>query len=194
MARQGAITTEQQEFLEEWENVSPSEIWVIKLSPRGDEQHEMAPAGRKFQVTTEERLIHQAKVADPKNDPYQNGTFRPITVPDEVNVETNPNALSVEDIKRIFQASDVAWNEYMEVIDSPATLHRMMQLAEDSDISLSRFRDLEAKFRKANPRRRVTQKDREQYEGLANTPKAPTGSERRTATSHSGGARSEATM
>lgn len=166
----GSITDEQMEFVEQWESVSPQTNWIVKIDRRGDEVHEAVRGHRTFRVTSYERILNQDRVVDPANDPFRNGCFRPLLVPESVNIETNPNALADDDIERIFKSSDVAWEEYMKVIDAAATLDRMISMAEKSEyLSVKRLREIEAKHAEATKgrKKRVKQKDSESYEKIA---------------------------
>jgi hypothetical protein len=167
----GSITEAERRFIETWENVSEAQNYVIREDRRGDEVYVPVTGPMQFKITSYERILTQDKIKTRELDPFRNGQFRPVIVPDSISTETNPNALSDDDIRRIFQASDVAWDEYMNVIDSPATLRRMMTLAEESGLTLKRFRELESKEAEANAPQRVTQKDQDQYDKMG-----PTGS------------------
>lgn len=167
----GSITEGERRFVETWESVSEAMNWVIREDRRGDEQYVPVTGSMRFKITTYERILTQDKIKSQDLDPFLNGQFRPVIVPDSISIETNPNALSDDDIRRIFVASDIAWEEYMAVIDAPATLRRMIQLAEESDLSLKRYRELEEKASATAPQR-LTQKDQEQFDkmGPAGTP------------------------
>jgi len=171
MPAQGAITEADKTWIEEWENVSDITNFIIRLDARGDERPEQVKGPRTFKVTSEERILTQDRIVDDKNDPFLNGCFRPVTVPDSVDVKTNPNALSDADIQRIIRASKVAWDEYISIVDSPATLRRMLaqfdqMLEEGEDLSAQRLRQLQARLQEVAPRARVIQKDRAEYEKL----------------------------
>jgi hypothetical protein len=144
--RRGTITDEDAGFVETWENIAPQQNGIIRLDTRGDEKPEIISGRRTFMITTEERIITQDRIRDEKYDPFLNGCFRPIVVPDSVTVESNPNALSDEEISKIFKSSDLAWGEWLSTIDSVATLRRMLELAEGADISLRRYRELEERL------------------------------------------------
>lgn len=140
----GSVTPEEKTFIETWENVGEGTNYVLQENRRGDEiQTGITGQGRRFRLSTYERMLTEERCLDPRNNPFQNGTFRPVIVPAHISIETNPNAMSEEDIMRLFVASEVAWDEYMKVIDAPATLRRMMELAEQADLSLRRYRQLE---------------------------------------------------
>ena len=171
---QGSVTDAEKRFVETWESVSDAQNYVIREDRRGDETPIHIQGHQQFKITTYERILTQDKVRDSKYDPFTNGQFRPVVVPDSISVKTNPNALSDDDIRRIFVASDTAWDAYMEVIDSPATLRRMLDLAEDADLSLKRFRQLESMESDANPMRRVVQKDQEQFDKMGPVGGGPT--------------------
>lgn len=163
---EGSVTEAEKRFVEEWESVSDGQNYIIREDRRGDEIFVHISGSQKFKITTYERVLTQDKIKDSKMDPFVNGQFRPVIVPDSISVKTNPNALSDDDIKRVLVASDLAWDEYLSVINSPATLRRMIELAEDSSLSLKRYRQLEELEQAANPMRRVVQKDQEQYDKM----------------------------
>lgn len=171
MPMQGAITEIDKTWIEEWENVSEITNFIIRLDARGDERPEQVKGPRTFKLTTEERILTQDRIVDKKNDPFLNGCFRPVTVPGSVDVESNPNALSDQDIERILRASSMAWSEYLKVVDSPATLRRMLErfdslLSEGEDLSALRLRQLQQRLQEVAPRARVIQKDRIEYEKM----------------------------
>lgn len=140
----GSITAEEKTFIETWENVAQGTNYIITENRRGDEtQSPITGHGRKFRLSTYERMLTEEKALDVRNNPFKNGSFRPVIVPQGIDVQSNPNAMSDDDIRRLFASSDVAWEEYMLVIDSPATLARMISMAEESDLSLKRYRRLE---------------------------------------------------
>lgn len=166
----GSITAEQVDFVETWENVAQSTNYVIKLDSRGEEKHEAVTGRRKFTLTTQERMITQEKILHAKHDPFLNGSFRPVVTPDDITIETNPNALSDEDIVNIFGASKMAWGEWLQTVDSEATLRRMMDLANEHEdsIPLARYNQLTARLAEVTGGpRHATQRDEDQYRSLA---------------------------
>jgi hypothetical protein len=163
----GAINEDMKDFIEEWESVSPAQNYYVRLDPRGDEVFQGVSGARKFRLSTYERILTQDRIQDDKLDPFRNGSFRPLVVPKDVSIDTNPNALSDEDIDRIFKASDVAWDEYMKIINSPGTLKRMVDLAENAEITLRRFRELQKRLDEVDTSvKRIVQKDQELYESI----------------------------
>jgi hypothetical protein len=167
----GSITEEDRTFIETWENIASYQNAIIRLDTRGDERHEVINGRRRFMLTTEERIITQDRVVDEKNDPFLNGSFRPVIVPDSINIETNPNAMSDDDILRIFSASELAFDEWLKTIDSPQTLRRMADLAPDSDITMKRYKAIEARYREVKPPTRLEVKDEQLKDFLSDKPK-----------------------
>ena len=155
----GSVTDKEKGFIETWENVSPVTNYIIRENRRGDEQYHEVKGPQKFKLSTYDRMLTEDKILDDRNNPFKNGSFRPIVVPEDVSIESNPNAMSNEDITRLFKSSDVAWDEYMDVIDSPATLKRMIDMADNGEGELShkRYRQLESMYerysRAGNPRK-----------------------------------------
>lgn len=161
----GSVTEKEKSFIETWENVTPGTHWVIRENRRGDEEPQVVAGPVKFRLSTYDRMLTQDKIRDIRNDPFLNGSFRPLIVPEDITIESNPNALSDEDIKRVFGSSKDAWEAYMDVIDSPSTIQRMIDLAdedEDTELSHKRYQQLvemHASF--SNVGKRLTVKDPE---------------------------------
>lgn len=162
----GSITEEDRAFVETWESVSDAQNYIIRQNRRGDDAPELIQGHREFKITTFERITTEDKILDKRHNPFTNGCFRPIIVPQAITLEGNPNALSDTDIDRVFLASEAAWEAYMEVIDAPATLRRMLDRAESSTISLKRYREIQQRELEMNPTKRIVQKDNDQYEKL----------------------------
>jgi len=156
----GSITQEDRDFVETWEHISPQQWGIIRFDARGDERPEVISGRQTFKITSEERIVTQDRIRQSVNDPFLNGSFRPVVVPDSVTVESNPNALSDEEIVRILTASDVAWEQWMDTIDSVATVRRMIDLADDNDdVSTKRYRELERKLEAVRGRVQISTND-----------------------------------
>jgi len=168
MLHRSSITAEDREFVEMWENVSDISVGIVSFNQKGEEGQVLISGGRQFMCSSEERLVTQDKIVLVTDDPFKNGTFRPITVPDNVTIESNPNALSDPEILDVLKSGDLAWGEWLKVLDSPATLQRMLNLAEEANASLRRYREVEARLAEVKPKTRLMQKDRSEFEKIAN--------------------------
>jgi len=147
----GSISELDREFIEQWQNVSEGTYYVIRFDVRGENEYGAVEGGRDFRLTTEERMITEDKILLPKSNPFRNGAFRPITVPDNYEPERNPNALSNEQIEKMFNASELAFGEFLSGLDSPGTLRRAIALGEDHDeLTTKRLRQITARFREVN--------------------------------------------
>lgn len=164
-----AITQQDKEFQEEWQSVTESQIWVIRLDSRGDDRYEAIEGARTFYISTEERLITQERIYDDTMDPFVNGSFRPLSTPESISIATNPNALSDEDIRRLLRSTQQVWDAQMVAITSAATLRRMVETAEkmveeDVDISMKRFRFIQERLDEVAPsRRQIVDPDRASF-------------------------------
>lgn len=167
----GSVSEKDKTFIETWENVGLGTNYVIRENRRGDEVYEQVAGKRKFKLSTWDRMLTEDKIADDRHNPFKNGSFRPILVPEDVTIETNPNAMSDDDVKRLFQASDLAWAEWMEQIDSPATLQRMLDMADngEADLAHRRYKQLSSMHaRYSNIGQRVgAQKDQEMFDRMS---------------------------
>lgn len=173
----GSITAEDRAFVEEWESISDQGWGIFRLDARGEEKAEVVTGQRRFRITTEERIITQDKIKHEVNDPFLNGSFRPIIVPDTLTIATNPNALSDDEIRKILAASDIAWSENLKTIDSVATIRRMLDIAEDSDITIKRFRELERRLEDVRGEIRIDTNDPALKNFLSNRPNLSAGNE-----------------
>lgn len=168
---QGAITAQDKVFIEEWENISTPIHSIIKFDVQGAEQHHIIEGPRHFQLSTAERKVTQNRILQKKDDPFLNGAFRPVIVPDSVNIESNPNALSEAEIKSILVSSPVAWEEWMKVIDSPDTIARMMAIADqDENITYRRVKQLSELLAAVRPQTQIRNKDRAAFDAMSGTP------------------------
>lgn len=165
----GALTTEQTEFVEEWEAVTNHSNWIHRLNARGDvEPTHIEGGGTRFKLSTYERILTEDAIKSVDLNPFRNGAFRPVIVPDDVTVETNPNALSDEEIRQAFKVkSNMAWTERLKMIDSADTLKRMIDLADsgNAEILHNRYNDLLQRYEEVRPDTR--QKDADRYEGIS---------------------------
>lgn len=167
----GTITDVDRKYVETWENIAPQGNAIIRLDSRGIERQELIQNQRTFLITTEERVITQDRIVDVRHDPFLNGCFRPVVVPDKVTIQSNPNAIGDDEILSLFQSSDIAWAEWMKVIDSPETLRRMLDLADQADnLTLKRYKEIAGRLAEVKPKTRITSKDQEAFEALATTP------------------------
>lgn len=167
----GSITQEDREFVEVWEHVSPAQWGIKKLNARGDEIDEIIAGHRNFRLTTEERMITQDAIRRPELDPFLNGSFRPVEVPDSITIKTNPNALSDDEIKKILDSSDLAWKENLKQINSVATVRRMIDVAEvHPGVTVARLRRLQKKLVKVRGQARIDTNDPELKRFLSDRP------------------------
>lgn len=141
----GSVTEKEKSFIETWENVAVGVNYIIRENRRGDAEYVEVKGNRQFKLSTYDRMLTEDSIVDHRHNPFRNGAFRPVIVPENVSIESNPNAMSKEDIKSLFRASDAAWDEWMDLIDSPSTLQRMIDLANagEEDLSVRRLRELE---------------------------------------------------
>lgn len=141
----GTITQEDRTFVEHWESVTHSTVFIVKVDARGYEVSTPVPGKQTVLLTTEDRIITEGRILEAKNNPFRNGQFRPLVVPDGVTVETNPNAISDEEIATILTCGKRAWAAHMERIDAQETIRRMIDIADagEVDVSLLRYRELQ---------------------------------------------------
>jgi hypothetical protein len=179
------VTEKEKSFIETWENVAVGVNYIIRENRRGDNEYFEVKGNRQFKLSSYDRMLTEDSIVDHKHNPFRNGAFRPIIVPEDVSIESNPNAMSNDDIKSLFRSSETAWDEWMDLIDSPATLKRMIDMANngEEDLSVRRLRQLESMYEQYtntnNGKRALGYKDPElsklnQSSGSENEPQAAT--------------------
>lgn len=173
----GSVSEQEKSFIETWENVGSSVNYIIRENRRGDAEHAEIKGQRQFKLSSYDRMLTEDQILDLRNNPFKNGSFRPVIVPENVNIESNPNAMSEEDIRSLFKASDTAWDEWMDMIDSPSTLQRMIDMADDGECDLShrRYQQLNSMHSRNSMvgKQAIVQKDQDQYEKLGGSQTAP---------------------
>lgn len=180
----GSVTDKEKGFVETWENVSPGVNYIIRENRRGDEEYLAVEGARPFKLTTYDRMLTEDKIRDDRHNPFKNGAFRPVIVPEDVTIESNPNAMSADDIRRLFGASDVAWDEYMNVIDSPSTFKRMIDMADggEADLSHRRYQQLVSQYDEFSQvgKRAIVMKSEDEIAKIPGSDSAPVATTRRT--------------
>lgn len=161
----GSISDVDRDFIETWESVSEGTYYVIRFDARNEPEMIPVPGGREFKLSTEERIVTEDKILERKSNPFRNGAFRPMIVPDDYEPDRNPNAISNEQIEKMFGASELAFTEFLEGLDSAGTLRRAIALGEDHDsLSTKRLNRIKERFREVNGGpNHARQKDESQY-------------------------------
>ena len=159
----GSITEQDRDFVEVWEHISPQTWVIVHLDTRGDVKPEMVSGNREFRITTEERMLTEDSVVKDENDPFKNGAFRPVVVPDSITIQTNPNALSEVEIRDILTTdSELAFTENLALIDSVATFQRMLEVGETMDeLTVKRYKAVERRLEEVRGVMRLEVKDPE---------------------------------
>lgn len=170
--------------VEIWQSSIQGKIGVLKFDRRGDLIHEIVPGGRKFSITTNERLINSDRTVDESKDPFKNGMLIPVrlldTAEDAAEIAANPNLMTESDMldllknKRGFQAR-------LADITNRFALQRMLELAErdDVDASVRQVNAINARLEELDPSvvevssstRGLSEDKPDLYQGKAVTPK-----------------------
>lgn len=144
-----------QKTLEEWENMVGNR-WVNKFDPANPGQWfaERVRAGRKFYITPEERnLLNSDRIMDEKNDPFKNGSFRPVkddALDDAREQEAavaeraasaaqpNPNHMSDSELAELFKITNFKkFESAVGEITSEAVLERLLKLTEVEEYNVT---------------------------------------------------------
>lgn len=135
--------------LEKWESAIQGHRWVNKFDPAspGKIVAERVRAGRAFYITPEERnLLNSDRIVDEKNDPFKNGSFRPVkadavqeardeeaAVAEQARREArpNPNHMTDDELGGLFAIRNYQkFKKAVSEITSEAVLRRLLDLSE----------------------------------------------------------------
>jgi hypothetical protein len=127
--------------VEAWLNTSPSLVYLIKIGEYGKRETELVYGGRTFNLTPQERRINQTQCFDAKNDPFTNGTFKPLVLledePDTGTLRANPNVLDDADISELFTLTGEAFGQRLVAITNPTAVDRLIEAARRPDTGAS---------------------------------------------------------
>jgi hypothetical protein len=128
--------------IETWVNVSAGLVHLIKIGEYGRRETELVYGGRTFAITPQERRLNQSQIFDPiKNDPFSNGSFKPLVLLDDEKdtaiLRANPNVLDDDAITELFALSGDAFNERLLTITNANAIDRLIDVARKPDTGAS---------------------------------------------------------
>lgn len=155
----GTIIEPDSDQLETWKNATKGRIVVQKLGALGQRRAEMIGPGRVIHITPQERRMNQELAANKDLDDFLNGRLQPIkldqSVEDFAELTSNPNLLGDDaQVARLFTASDDVFAERLSEIKNPASLERLLELANDdaTGARVSQLKMIEARLAQVTPR------------------------------------------
>jgi hypothetical protein len=129
-------------------------IVLYKTNRLGSTDAVLVNRGRRIQLTEQERIMNQDRVADEKQDPFANGTLSPVRLPDSSKesaqaIVDNPNTMSEEDMVKILDGHHKTFEKKLAEISSPYVVRRMLAIAQsdDVDITVKRVEAIETRLR-----------------------------------------------
>lgn len=119
--------------VESWLNTSPSLVYLTKIGEYGKRETDLVYGGRVFSLTPQERRLNQTQCFEPKNDPFTNGTFKPLALiddePDTESLRDNPNVLDDAAIAALFKLTGEAFSQRLIAITNPIAVDRLIETA-----------------------------------------------------------------
>jgi hypothetical protein len=119
--------------VETWLNTSPSLVHLIKIGEYGKRETELVYGGRAVSLTPQERRINQSSCYDAKNDPFTNGTFKPLALiedePDTERLRNNPNVLDDDGVAELFTLTGEAFSQQLIAITNLTAVDRLIETA-----------------------------------------------------------------
>lgn len=126
---------------ETWKNATKGRISVLKQDRWGNLEHKMIRGGETFTLTEAERQTNSDKAATPDLDFFRNGMLTPVrlveTAEDYKDIAENPNLLSEQDLKDLF---DLQWKQFdakLGEISNALLLRRLEALADGDEVNVT---------------------------------------------------------
>lgn len=133
---------------EVWENATQSNLVIRKRGEYGVEQEERVTGRKRLEITARDRRMNEDRIANPRNNPFRNGTLVPLVLTaeshDAEELVNNPNLMTEEEMKALVGAPDKRFNERLKTIDNATVLQRLLAVAGEQDVRLSRYAAIEA--------------------------------------------------
>lgn len=121
-----------------WENASQAIIVLKKVDNLGRVTEEKVVGGRNVQLTPGERRHNQELCATVAQDVFSNGTMRPVRLiddePDSIELKANVNAMSDDEMRRLFAVPLRAFTTRVNEISNPIALQHLLSLAQEESI------------------------------------------------------------
>lgn len=142
---------------EKWQSKFNGRIVVKQRTVDGVTPQMILP-GREFMISSADRRLHQSAVADKRYDPFTNGSFVPLSLPEEVAVElgVQPNHVSDAEIRAVALGSEADALAVLRKLDAPAVLGRVLSAAQQLGASGPRLDLIEAQLDSVDPSKQST--------------------------------------
>lgn len=141
-----------QEEYETWQ--ANGRIVLRKFNRVGSLEAVLVNSGRRIQLTEQERIMNQDRVADAAMDPFTNGTLSPVRLPDSSKesaqaIVDSPNTMAEEDMVKLLDGHHKTFDKKLGEITSPYVVRRMLALAQSDevDITVKRIEAIETRLR-----------------------------------------------
>jgi hypothetical protein len=127
--------------VETWVNAGPSLVYLTKIGEYGRRESELVYGGKVFGITPQERRFNQSQCYDAKNDPFTNGTFKPLvlldTEPDTERLRSNPNVLDDDRVAGLFKLTGEAFSQRLLEVTNATAVDRLIDIAKQPSTGAS---------------------------------------------------------
>lgn len=165
-----------EEGQEVWENPNAGPRYIKQYNQEGKLVSVPIRPGKRFVLTTKERLINSDIAASEELDMFKNGQLVPVTLAetaqDYEKIMSNPNLISETDMAALFKIKKVAdFRERLATITNKTVLERIQALADDDETNASvpQVKAIMNRLEEINPtpdRPRLTEDDLNNNDGL----------------------------
>lgn len=142
----------EQDVLETWKNQSAGRVVVRKRGEYGVEIDEMVNGGKVLHITSADRRMNQERTAAPAFDVFTNGMLAPIRVGDAAaEFKQNANLLTEDDMRGLVRGHHKTFEKKLGEISNPVVVSRLLQIAREEDVSVTKVERIEARLEEVNP-------------------------------------------
>ena len=118
-------------------NAGQGLVYITKIGEYGRRESELVHGGRVFALTPQERRLNQAQCFDPKNDPFTNGSFKPLALLDDevdtARLRNNPNVLDDHRVGELFALKGEGFSQKLLEITNQTAIDRLIEIARQPD-------------------------------------------------------------
>lgn len=141
--------------LEVWKNNTPGRVVLQKIAMGGGQIFVTVNGYAKIQLTRQERLLNEQLAFDKKEDVFSNSTLSAVQIYDtakEAELASDPNVLSESDMVSIVkERKPTVFAGNLEGITSLVTLNRLLEIANEEEVSVKKVNQIEERITAVKP-------------------------------------------
>lgn len=142
--------------LERWRSTTASSVGIVRWNKRLEtEEFQRIERGVEFAISYDERKLNQGKVIRAEHDPFTNGSFAPVHLPDgtpdKTDLEKAVDTMTDEELDALINAPQRVFDRDLAKLSSPMALHRLYTMARAQEAGPKRLTAIRDALKVADP-------------------------------------------